>query len=92
MKILPVSKKSNALAVFGFAQFLRCSSSSFAVLGGVILASKISTSGYGFILLALSSGQMLVASSLIRDKIMIFYSAALFLFVDCLGIYRWLLT
>jgi hypothetical protein len=92
MKILPTPKTSNVFAVFAFAQLLRFSSSSFAVLGGVMLAAKTSTSGYGFILLALSSSQMLIASSLIRDKIMIFYSASLFLFVDCLGVYRWLLT
>lgn len=69
---------------------LKWSSSSFAVTGGVLLASKTTLSGYGFIFLALSSSQMLLASVLLNDRSMIFYSASLFLFVDCLGVYRWL--
>jgi hypothetical protein len=92
MKSLPASTQSNSTAMSTVAQFLKWSSSSFAVLGGVILASKISTSGYGFIFLAMSSAQMLTASVLLRDKSMICYSAAIFLCVDCLGIYRWLLN
>jgi uncharacterized oligopeptide transporter (OPT) family protein len=63
-----------------------------AVLGGLLLASNSHLSGYGFIFLALSSSQLLVASSLMRDKTMMVYSGSLFLFVDCLGIYRWLLV
>jgi hypothetical protein len=71
---------------------LKWSSSFFAVLGGILLASKIEASGYGFIFLAISSSQMLIASLLISDKSMICYSAAIFCFVDCLGVYRWLLA
>jgi len=73
-------------------EFLKLSSSSFAIIGGVLLASKTEVSGYGFIFLAMSSGQMLLASILLKDKSIIFYSGSLFIFVDCLGIYRWLLA
>jgi hypothetical protein len=68
---------------------LKCSSSICAIAGGVLLAAKVDLSGYGFILLALSSSQMLSASTLGKDQSMIFYSASLFLFVDCLGVYTW---
>ena len=71
---------------------LRLSSCCCAVLGGILLASRSGLSGYGFIFLALSSSQLLLASSLMRDKTMMIYSGSLFLFVDCLGIYRWLIV
>jgi hypothetical protein len=73
-------------------KFLHYSSSACAVAGGTILASNTEASGYGFILLALSSSQMLISSILIQDKRLIIYSASLFIFVDCLGIYRWVLS
>jgi hypothetical protein len=72
-------------------KFLHYSSSACAVAGGTILASNTEISGYGFILLALSSGQMLISSLLAQNKRLIIYSASLFIFVDCLGIYRWVL-
>jgi hypothetical protein len=72
--------------------YLKWVSCFFAVIGGVLLASKTTISGYGFIFLALSSSHMLVASCLTGDKSMICYSGAIFLFVDCLGVYRWLLS
>jgi len=72
-------------------QVLKWTSSFCALVGGILLASKVAISGYGFILLALSSGQMLLVNILLRDKTMIFYFASVFLFVDCLGIYRWIL-
>ena len=71
---------------------LKISSSLCALCGGILLASKIPISGYGFILLAMSSSQLLVASILLKDKIMIFYAASVFIFVDCFGVYRWLLN
>ncbi|MDJ0682900.1 MAG: hypothetical protein QNJ18_23945 [Xenococcaceae cyanobacterium MO_167.B52] len=71
---------------------LKISSSIFAFLGGLILALNTPWSGYGFIFLACSSSQLLIASILEVDKIMIFYSATLFAFTDLLGIYRWLLS
>jgi len=71
---------------------LRFSSCLCAVLGGLLLASNSHLSGYGFIFLALSSSQLLAASSLMRDRTMMVYSGSLFVFVDCLGIYRWLLV
>lgn len=73
-------------------QCLKWSSSSFAIAGGILLAAKIPLSGYGFIFLALSSSQMCLASVLSHDPSMIVYSASLFLFVDCLGVYRWILN
>jgi hypothetical protein len=71
---------------------LKWSSSICAIAGGVLLAAKVALSGYGFIFLALSSSQMLLASILSKDQNMIFYSASLFIFVDCLGIYRWIFS
>ncbi len=73
------------------AKFLQWSSSACAIAGGVMLASKTEISGYGFIFLALSSSQMLAASIRKKDTSMITYAGSLFLFVDCLGIYRWIL-
>lgn len=73
-------------------QYFKLASCFFAVLGGVLLASKTAMSGYGFLFLAMSSSHMLVASCLTADKSMICYSGSVFLFVDCLGVYRWLLT
>jgi hypothetical protein len=72
-------------------KILRISSSICAVLGGFLVASKLSISGYGFIILALSSSQLLISSILDRDKFLVFYSAAVFMFVDLYGVYRWLL-
>jgi hypothetical protein len=72
-------------------RFLQWSSSFFAVVGGVILAANVPISGYGFIFLALSSGQMLISSLWQHNHQMIVYSAAVFIFVDCLGVYRWVL-
>ncbi len=69
---------------------LRISSSIFAFFGGLLLALNTAWSGYGFIFLAGSSSQMLIASILGSDKIMIFYSATIFGFVDLLGVYCWL--
>lgn len=71
---------------------LRISSSLFAILGGTLLASNTDFSGYGFIFLALSSSQLVISSFFDDDRIMLLYSASLFLFVDSLGIYRWLLS
>jgi hypothetical protein len=74
------------------AKMLKWSSSSCAIAGGILLASNIPISGFGFIGLAASSFQMLLASFLLADKTMIVYSSALFIFVDCLGIFRWLIA
>jgi hypothetical protein len=73
------------------AKRLKWSSSIFAVAGGILLAANVTLSSYGFIFLALSSSQMLLASLLSNDRTMIFYSASIFLWVDCLGVYRWIL-
>lgn len=69
---------------------LKISSSVFAVIGGLLLAWHSFISGYSFIFLACSSIQMLIASILNEDKLMILYSATIFFGVDSLGIYRWL--
>jgi hypothetical protein len=75
------------------ANILRYSSSSFALSGGIILASNLSSiSKYGFLLLAFSSMQLLISSCLTKDKSLMIYSASLFIFVDCLGVYRWIIN
>ena len=74
------------------AQLLKVSSSICAVVGGIMLAAKLNISSYGFLLLALSSSQLLISSIQTKDNLMILYSGSIFLFVDCLGVYRWLLT
>jgi hypothetical protein len=56
-----------------------------------MLASKTNVSSYGFIFLAFSSSSMLLANTLLNNKSMIIYAASLFIFVDCLGIYCWLI-
>jgi hypothetical protein len=71
---------------------LKWSSSLFAILGGVLIASNTEVTRYGFLFLALSSSQLLIASLLNKEQSMIVYSASVFIFVDSLGIYRWLLN
>jgi hypothetical protein len=74
------------------AKTLKLTSSACAVAGGVMLAANLpDISRYGFLFLALSSSQMLIASLRTKDTPMIIYSGSLFCFVDCLGIYRWIL-
>lgn len=71
------------------AKKLQLTSSGCAIAGGIILAANIpAVSKYGFIFLALSSSQMLIASLRTKDVPMIIYSGSLFFFVDCLGIFR----
>lgn len=70
---------------------LQFSSSMFAVAGGTLLASNTDVSKYGFVLLAMSSGQMLCTSLITNNKSLMIYAGSVFCFVDCLGIYRWLL-
>lgn len=74
------------------AVFLRWSSSLFGVIGGFILALNIKISPYGFIFLGGSSSQLLISSLLIKDKSLIVYSSSIFIFVDLLGVYRWLIS
>lgn len=71
-------------------KFLQHSGSAFAVAGGSILASNTPVSKYGFILLAMSSGQLLVSSTLANNRSLMLYAGSVFCFVDCLGMYRWL--
>jgi hypothetical protein len=74
-----------------FTSRMKLSSSAFAILGGVMLASNTNVSSYGFVFLAISSCTMLLANFLLGNRSMIVYAGSLFLFVDCLGIYRWVL-
>ena len=74
------------------ASILSFSSTLFAIAGGILLALNVEASRYGFILLAGSSSQMLMANLLLRDRSMIFYSLSLFLCVDCLGVLRWVFS
>ena len=71
---------------------LKLSSIFCALLGGILLASNVSVSGYGFIFLALSSGQLLIASWQNQDQTTALYAGCVFIFVDCLGVYRWILN
>ena len=73
-------------AIKTWIKYFKGTSCLFAVLGGVLLVSKTSTSGFGFIFLAPSSSHMLLASWLAGDRCMICYSGAIVLFVDCLGV------
>ncbi|MGL6341882.1 MAG: hypothetical protein ACRC80_22405 [Waterburya sp.] len=73
-------------------RFLKISSSVCAVIGGVMLAAKLTISSYGFLFLALSSSQLFISSIQSKDYLMICYSGSIFIFVDCLGVYRWLLA
>jgi hypothetical protein len=74
------------------AQTLQLTSSACAVVGGVLLAANIEKiSKYGFVLLAMSSSQLLVASIIKKDVRMIIYSGSIFFCVDCFGIYRWII-
>ena len=74
------------------AKALKYSSIFCALLGGIVLASNVSYSGYGFIFLALSSSQFLAASLKTKDTTNMIYAASVFVFVDCLGVYRWILN
>lgn len=91
IKTIKPKVKKNKNKKYYLSNFLKLSSSFFALTGGVILASNTESSGYGFIFLALSSSQMLVSSIIIKDPTLITYSACLFIFVDSFGIYKWLL-
>jgi len=63
-----------------------------ATTGGILLASNIELSQFGFVPLALSSGSMSVVSILEKNRFNAMYSCALFLTVDLLGIYRWIIV
>jgi hypothetical protein len=82
---IPVEKTS------ALAKKLRLSSTACVIAGGVILASNTNISGYGFIFLAISSSQLLIASILTKDQSLMVYAGSLFIFVDCFGIFRWLM-
>lgn len=74
------------------AQTLQLTSSACAVVGGILLAANITKiSKYGFILLAMSSSQLLIASLIKKDTRMIIYSGSIFFCVDCFGVYRWII-
>ena len=72
--------------------YLKLSSSICALLGGSLVASNTPLSRYAFLLLVLSSSQLLISSILEQDTLLIFYAGSVFVFVDCLGVYRWLLN
>lgn len=65
------------------SKLLKVSSSIFALIGGILLASKTNNSEFGFLFLGFSSSQLLLASITVWDEMMILYSASVFLFVDC---------
>jgi hypothetical protein len=69
---------------------LKIISSSFALMGGILLANNIPISKYGFIFLAISSSTMCISSYLSKDYFLCLYSSILFFFVDLLGVYNWI--
>lgn len=75
-----------------FNKILRTCSSFCALFGGILLASNTYLSKYGFIFLALSSSQFLVASILSQEWEMAVYFGGIFIFVDSLGVIRWVLN
>ncbi len=85
-------KTDKLSSIYLSPRFLKISSSVCAVVGGVMLAAKLSISSYGFLFLALSSSQLFISSLQTKDYLMICYSGSIFIFVDCLGVYRWLLA
>ena len=88
---LAVSRKIR-LKRHSLASFLKHSSILFTIAGGILLALNIDTSRYGFLLLAGGSSQLILASLLCGDRSLIAYSLSLFLCVDCLGVWRWVLN
>lgn len=62
------------------------------IIGGSLLGSNTYLSPYGFIFLASSSGQYLVASIIMRDWQQVVLFGTTFVLVDCLGVYRWLVA
>ncbi len=60
-------------------------------IGGILLASNIEVSRYGFIFLAVSSCSFTIASILKKDFLNVFYGTTLFFGVDLLGVYRWII-
>jgi CheY-like chemotaxis protein len=92
LKQRSAKRHKRSLQKESFAKMLKWSSSACAIAGGILLASNTALSGYGFIGLAASSFQMLAASILLVDQTMIIYSGVLFIFVDCLGVFRWLIA
>ncbi len=86
---LPPRRRFDRVSVI---QFLKWSSCVCTVVGGVLLASKTNLSPYGFLFLAMGSSQMVATTYLMRDRALFVYSVCVFLFVDCFGIYRWLVV
>jgi hypothetical protein len=70
-------------SIYLYPRFLKISSSVCAVIGGVMLAAKLSISSYGFLFLALSSSQLFISSIQSKDYLMICYSGSIFIFVVC---------
>lgn len=85
------NRYSNSINLTKLANRLKWSSSLFAVGGGSLLALNLKISAFGFIFLACSSFQILISALIQKDKSSIIYGVSVFLFVDMLGIYRWLL-
>jgi len=70
---------------------LRLSAAFCALVGGVMVASNTSVSPYGFLVLCLSSGQLCLVAWWIRDRLLLLHSGVMLVFVDGLGVWRWLL-
>lgn len=61
-------------------------------IGGILLALNTEISPYGFVFTALSSFSWIIASSLEKDRLNLFYGATLFFGVDLLGVFRWIIV
>lgn len=85
----PVQRRISKETVISF---LKWSAIACATVGGVLVGSNTTLTPYGFIFLASSSGQWLVASLIMKDKALIALNTVLFFLVDSLGVYRWLLS
>jgi hypothetical protein len=85
-----IAPGSAAIRSSSFAKNLQLSSTICTIAGGIMLASNTTASAYGFVLLALGSSQLFACAKLTSDRALMMYAGSLFLFVDCLGMYRWL--
>jgi hypothetical protein len=58
------------------------------ILGGLLLASNISYSHYGFLIFLTSASAWIIQGYRNKDNALIILNT-FFIAIDCLGIYRW---
>ncbi len=69
---------------------LALSATLLTALGGLMVASNTAVTRYGFLVWFLSSPQLALANYLDRNLSGFVYAITLFLFVDLLGVCRWI--